>query len=90
MLELDLDIKHVQGSLNPADPISRCALADIKNNLVGTTAQIAAVIDDKHTTFTLDQWRQAQIDDPVTNALREYCVHRTIPRNITAKKIIEI
>ena len=90
MLELDLDIKHVQGSLNPADPISRCALADIKNNLVGTTAQIAAVIDDKHTTFTLDQWRQAQIDDPVTNALREYCVHRTIPKNITAKKIIEI
>ena len=90
MLESDLDIRHIQGTSNPSDPMSRCALADIKNNLVGTTAQIAAVIDDKHTTFTLDQWRQAQIDDAVTNALREYCVNRTIPRNQTAKKIVEV
>ena len=90
MNKLNLDIEFIKGASNPADILSRCALSDEKNNLVSTTAQVNAVIDDNYKTFSLDQWRQAQQDDPVTEALRNYCVNQTFPRNKEARKIAKV
>ena len=99
MNDLNLNIQHVPGRMNPADVLSRspCAYvvaarnahSDVINNLVSSAAQFVANVGNGNDVITLAQWAVHQSDNSVTAALKKYCIEKAMPRNNEALKIVK-